>query len=183
MHAYPIHTLSSAPAASRPSLDALHQAFGVLPNIAGALANSPVLIDSLVAIFGKVHDGSFSEEQIQVVLLTDAVVNASEWPVAFHSVLAVNAGISEGEVEAIREGRLPRDGRLAALSALARALIEKRGRLSDHDKQTFSEAGFSPENLLEVVAIVAASTITNYTASITKPPLEEAFKARAWTQG
>ena len=30
--------------------------------------------------------------------------------------------------------------------------------------------------LLEVVAVVAASTITNYTGSITKPPVEASFR-------
>jgi hypothetical protein len=31
-----------------------------------------------------------------------------------------------------------------------------------------------------VIAAVAASTITNYTGSITKPPLEAPFEVHAW---
>jgi hypothetical protein len=31
-----------------------------------------------------------------------------------------------------------------------------------------------------VIAVVAASTITNHTGSVTKPPLEAAFQAHAW---
>jgi hypothetical protein len=42
------------------------------------------------------------------------------------------------------------------------------------------EAGFKQELVLEVVAIVAASTITNYAGNITKPPLEEPFQEHAW---
>jgi hypothetical protein len=34
--------------------------------------------------------------------------------------------------------------------------------------------------MLEVIAVVAASTITNYTASVTEPPLEAQFEAFAW---
>jgi hypothetical protein len=34
--------------------------------------------------------------------------------------------------------------------------------------------------LLEVIAIVAASTITNYTGSITNPPLEQSLRVHAW---
>jgi hypothetical protein len=59
-------------------------------------------------------------------------------------------------------------------------MIEKRGRLDDQDADRFIAAGFGKDHLLEVVAIVAASTITNYTGSITKPPLEAPLQAHAW---
>ena len=49
----------------------------MIPNIVGAMATSPVLINSLVGLFGNVHGGSFTEAQVQTVLLTDAVTNAS----------------------------------------------------------------------------------------------------------
>ncbi|HUB89955.1 MAG TPA: hypothetical protein VMA74_09505 [Dyella sp.] len=180
MNPFPVHTIHSAPAAARPSLEALQSAFGMIPNIAGAMATSPVLIDCLVGLFGKVHGGSFTERQIQVVLLTDAVANASGWAVAFHSALALQQGIDKADVDAIRAGRLPGDPALAALSSLARTLIEKRGHLTQQDADRFLEAGFDRPHLLEVIAIVAASTITNYTATIANPPLEDAFAPYAW---
>jgi alkylhydroperoxidase family enzyme len=81
---------------------------------------------------------------------------------------------------ASHQGRLPKDGTLAALSALARTMIEKRGRLNDQDIDQFIAAGFGKDHALEVIAAVAASTITNYTGSITKPPLEAPFQEHAW---
>jgi alkylhydroperoxidase family enzyme len=177
---FPVHTMESAPEGSKSALQTLQSAFGMLPNIAGAIATSPVLINSLVGLFGNVHGGSFTEPQIQTVLLTDAVTNASTWAVAFHTALALKEGIDPADVQAIREGRLPKDSKLAALSALARTMIEKRGRLDDQDVDQFIAAGFGKDHALEVIAIVAASTITNYTASITKTPLEAAFQAHAW---
>lgn len=180
MQPFPVHTIHSAPAAARPSLEALQNAFGMIPNIAGAMATSPVLIDCLVGLFGKVHGGSFTEPQIQVVLLTDAVANASSWAVAFHSALALQQGIDTADVDAIRAGRLPGDPMFAALSGLARALIETRGHLAQQQVERFLEAGFDRAHLLEVIAIVAASTITNYAATITNPPLEQVFTPYAW---
>ena len=44
---YPIHTLASAPENSKPALEQLRQVFGVVPNIAGVIANSPKLINAL----------------------------------------------------------------------------------------------------------------------------------------
>jgi len=180
MTTFPVHTLDSAPERSKPALQQLQSNFGMLPNILGAIATSPVLINTLVGVFKNVHGGSFTEAQVQTVLLTDAVTNACTWAVAFHTTLALKEGIDPKDVQAIRERRLPRDSKLAALSALAKTMIEKRGHLDDQDIERFMAAGFGKDHLLEVVATVAASTITNYTGSITKPPLEAPFQPHAW---
>jgi hypothetical protein len=160
MASFPVHTIESAPERSRPALRQLQSAFGMIPNIAGAMATSPVLINSLVGLFG--------------------VTNACTWAVAFHTALALKEGIDPADVQAIREGRLPKDSKLAALSALARTMIEKRGRLDDADIDRFIAVGFGKDHALEVIAIVAASTITNYTGSVTRTPLDAAFQAHAW---
>ena len=127
---FPVHTMEFAPERSKRALQQLQAAFGMIPNIAGVMATSPVLINSLVGLFGNVHGGSFTEAQVQTVLLTDAVTNASAWAVAFHTALALKEGIDPADAQAIRERRLPKDSKLAALSALAKAMIEKRGRLT-----------------------------------------------------
>jgi len=181
MDTFPVHTLDSAPEQSRPSLEALQGAFGMIPNIAGAMSTSPVLIGALVALFQKVHGGSFSEEQVQVLLLTNAVTNASPWAVAFHTALALKEGVNAADVEAIRKRQAPLSPKNAALSALARALIEKRGRLDDEDISRFLKAGFDEARLLEAITVVAASTITNYTGNVTNPPVEAAFAKYTWS--
>jgi alkylhydroperoxidase family enzyme len=180
MSKFPIHTIETAPEQSKPSLQALQSAFGFIPNIAGAIATSPVLSKSLVGLFQNVHGGTFSERQIQTLLLTNAVTNSSTWAAAFHSFLALKEGIDPADVQAIRDRRAPKDPKLGALSTLAKTLIEKRGRLDDHDVESFVQAGYTQDNLLEVIAVIAASTITNYTGSVTKPPLEAQFEPNSW---
>ena len=180
MEQFPVYTVDSAPEASKPALRDLQAAFGMIPNVARVMATSPVLINSLVGLFGWVHGGSFTEAQIQTVLLTNAVTNACSWAVAFHTVLALKEGLDPADVNSIRAGRSPNDNKLGALSTLARTLIEKRGRIDDQDREGFLAAGFSKDHLLEVIAAVAASTITNYTGNVTSPPLEAPFQAHAW---
>lgn len=65
MKSFPVHTIASAPENSRASLEALQGAFGSIPNMAGAMATSPVLIESLVGLFGRVHGGSFAETRFR----------------------------------------------------------------------------------------------------------------------
>ena len=182
MERFPIYTIESAPEQSKHALQSLKAAFGMVPNIAGAMATSPVLINSLVGLFQRVHGGSFTEAQIQILLLTNAVTNACSWAVAFHTTLALKERIDPADVDAIREDRVPKDLQYAALSILARTLIEKRGHLDDKDVDKFIDAGFGKDLLLEVIAVVAASTITNYTGSVTKPPVEVPFQAYTWSK-
>jgi alkylhydroperoxidase family enzyme len=177
---YPVHTIASAPEKSKPALEQLQKVFGILPNLPAVIANSPKLINALVGLFAQVHSPGLSEAENQIVLLTDAVTNSSAYAVAFHTTLALQQGIDSEETSAIREGHLPRDKRFAALSNLAKTLIEKRGHLSEQELDSFIAAGFTKEQVLEVIAIVAASTITNYTGTIANPPLEDAFLEHAW---
>ena len=163
MTAFPLYTLETAPEASKAALRDLNAAFGFIPNIAAAMATSPVLINSLVGLFKCVHGGSFSEAQIQTLLLTNAVTNNCSWAVAFHTTLALKEDLNPVDVEVMRDGRSPGDGKLGALSSLARAFIEKRGRITEQDRKSFLAAGFGEDHLLEVIAVSAASTITNYT--------------------
>jgi AhpD family alkylhydroperoxidase len=180
MSMFPIHTLATAPAASRPVLEALQQAFGVIPNLAGGMANSPVLIQGFVGLFQNVHAGTFSEAEIQVLLLTNAVTNRCAWAVAFHTMLGLKEGVAPADVEKIRAGALPVDARQAALSHLAKTSIEQRGRVDAAEVDRFRSAGFEPAQALEALGVVAASTITNYAAGMIRPPLEAALQPHAW---
>jgi len=180
MERFPVHTLESAPQASKSALQDVQKRFGMIPNLAGAMATSPVLAEAFIGIFDKVHGGSFTEPQIQTVLLTDAVTNRSAWAVALHTALGLQAGLDPVDVEVMRAGRSPSDEKLGALSTLARTLIEKRGQLADQEIERFLAAGFSKALLLETITIVAASTITNYTGNVTNPSLESHLQQFAW---
>jgi AhpD family alkylhydroperoxidase len=116
-----------------------------------------------------------------VLLLTNAVANRCAWAVAFHSTLALKEGVAKEDVLALRERRRPNDARLAALSTFAQALIEKRGSVGEKELEAFSAAGFRSDQLLEVIAATAISTMANYAGNITHPELEPPFRPQAWS--
>ena len=111
MSIFEVQTIDQAPEGSRAPLERLQQAFGMVPNVAGIIANSPVLAKIFVPLFEGVHAGTFTEAEIQTLLLTNAVTNSCAWAVAFHSYLALKAGLDPADVEAIRERRAPREPR------------------------------------------------------------------------
>ena len=180
MSIFEVQTIDQAPEESKAPLERLQQVFGMVPNVAGIIANSPVLANIFVPLFEGVHNGTFTEAEIQTLLLTNAVTNSCAWAVAFHSYLALKAGLDPADVEAIRERRAPREPRYAALSAYTRNLIEQRGHVGEAAVKAFLAAGFKADQALEALAVSAASTITNYALNIAEPPLEPMFQKHAW---
>ena len=170
MEPFSIHTVSSAPPASRASLEGLQKIFGFVPDVAGVLAASPTLLGIFAGVFAAFHAGTFTEAQIQTLLLTNAVTNDAPWAIALHTTLARKQGLDPVDIEAIRAGRTPRDPQTAALFTFSRALIDKRGHLEDSDVSAFRAAGFRQDQALEVIAGIAASALTNYVSSVARLP-------------
>ncbi|MBI3714596.1 MAG: carboxymuconolactone decarboxylase family protein [Betaproteobacteria bacterium] len=180
MQTFPVHTIESAPEKSRPALQGLQQNFGLVPNLAAMMAGSPTLVNGFVGAFVNFHGGTFGGGEKQVLLLTNAVTNGCAWAVAFHSAMALKEGVAADAVAAIRGRELPRDRKLAALSGLTRALIEKRGHLDQADLALFLSGGFEPTQIFEAIAGLAISVMANYAGNIGNPPLEEAFRQQQW---
>ena len=180
MQSFNIHTVESAPEKSKPALEGLKKAFGFIPNTAAIMSESPVLIGSFVGVFGNFHGSTLSATEKQIVLLTNAVTLKCEWTTAFHSTLALKEGVAATEVTLIRAGKAPQDAKVAALSGLAKALIERTGLGVEAEIERFVAAGYAKSQVLDVVAGIAISTMAGLTANIAKPPVEELFQAQAW---
>ncbi|MEU7871905.1 carboxymuconolactone decarboxylase family protein [Dactylosporangium sp. NPDC049140] len=177
-----VHTLDTAPGWARPQLAHLQEAFGFVPSTAAAMADSPALLHSFFAAFGHFRgETPFTPAERQVLLLlSNAVANVCTWAMAFHTLEALQDGVPPADVEAIRRRRSPADPRLRALSALTRALVAKRGRLGAADTDAFVAAGFDRARVLDVVAGVAISTMTNYTATFADAALQDQYREHAW---
>ncbi|MFI5694686.1 carboxymuconolactone decarboxylase family protein [Kribbella sp. NPDC051586] len=181
MNNYQIHTPGTAAEPAKETLQVLQDAFGFVPAVAGVMANSVPLLSTFFAAFGQFRGfGTFGADERQVLLLSNAVANRSEWAVAFHTLESLADGVEPDVVEALRRGELPDDPRMAALSRLTRAMIEKRGHVDDTDVADFTAAGFTDEQVLEAIIGVAVSTMTNYTGNLARPELEEAVAPHAW---
>jgi alkylhydroperoxidase family enzyme len=175
-----VHTIESAPEKSKPALQGLKQKFGFIPNVAATMAGSPVLISAFINGFGSFHGGSFNESEKQTLLLTNAVTLKCPWTVAFHSTLALQEGIPQSDVDAIRDGKMPGDAKCSALSGLAKALIEKRGKASDADIERFASAGYSQAQMLEVITGIGISTMAATAGNLADTPVEELFQGQTW---
>jgi AhpD family alkylhydroperoxidase len=180
MSKYDVHTIDTAPQGSKPLLQGLQGSIGMIPNLAASMAESPELLKGFAAIREIFYAGSFSPAQVQVLALTNAFENGCDYCMAFHTALALKEGVSKEALDALRAGRSPQEPAFHALSEFSRALVKRRGQVTDEELQRFLAAGYTKAQALEVVLGVAVSILPNFAHHLTQCPVDDAFSAHTW---
>jgi len=81
-------------------------------------------------------------------------------------VLGGHAGLADDAIRAARRG----EG--SALATLAKAVASQRGRVSDADVAAAREAGITDSRIVEIIAVVAQVTFTNYLNNVAKTDVD-----------
>lgn len=183
MTRFDIHTPDTAPEGSKAQLAATTKAWGFTPKLQGILAESPAALIGHETLFGLVKQSTLTPVEQQVAFLAVSTFHGCEYCTMGHTYLARAAGMDEDTLQALRGQDLPGDAKLAALARFARQVVETRGMAGDAAVAAFLAAGFSRANVLDVVAIIATKTLSNYTNHLTHTPKESFMSdpALAWT--
>lgn len=174
---FQIHTPDTAPEASRPTLDAITEKYGFVPNLAAVFAESPGAMAGLLGLIGAFDapELTLAPVERQVLSVAVSVENKCEYCTAAHSMLAGMNGLAPDEIENLQQGRPLTDPKLEALRRFAERVVRQRGHVADADLQAFLAAGFTKAQILEVLLGVSLKTLTNYANHIAKPPVNEQF--------
>ena len=177
---FTLHTVETAPEASRAQLATIEKNWKFIPNLHRILAESPVTLEAYDTLFGLVGKSTLTPAEQQVAYLAINVLNECEYCTSGHSVLAKGAGVPAAAIEALREGAPIADARLQALRVFAEKVVRERGFVGDGTVEDFLAAGFTKANVLEVVTVVATKTISNYVNHITHTPLDGFMSQTKW---
>ena len=176
-----IHTPETAPEASKPFLEASKKRFGFSPNILGALAESPAALEGYISLATLFSGTSFTATERQIVSIAASAKNGCAYCVAAHSTMAAGDKVAEDVIAALRDGEPIADARLEALRRFTEILVEKRGWAGDQEVQAFINAGYSRQQVIEVLLGITQKTLSNYINHLADTPLDDAFASRQWT--
>lgn len=169
-------TITSAPEGSRETLGNIQKGFGFIPNLMATFANSPAVLQGYLALDSFFQKTSFNAVEREVILLAASAENECGYCMAAHSMIAKRMlKVPAETVASIRSGSLSGDDRLTVLAATVRAIVGQRGYAGQAVVDRFVAAGFTSEQLLEVLLGVALKTISNYTDHLFHPELDAAF--------
>lgn len=181
---FKLHDENTAPEASKPVLKQAKEKYGFALNLFGVMAESPAALKAYTTLSGILdEDAELDAKEQQIVMLATSEFNGCGYCMAAHSTVAEKmAGVPEGIVNALRDGREPDDAKAKALVRFAKSALEHRGWIPEAEQEAFLDAGFSQRAVLDVVTILALKTLSNYTNHLADTPLDEAFQPKAWSK-
>ncbi|MGE3680203.1 MAG: carboxymuconolactone decarboxylase family protein [Bdellovibrionales bacterium] len=182
MSIFKLHDVNSAPADSKVLLEGVQKKFGFVPNLMKVFAESPVALQAYGAVSEILEKSSFSPIERQLVLLAVSYANKCEYCVAVHSMISKNTPeVDKQDVEKLRQGEPLTNKKLDILVQFTKQLVSERGFVSEAEQKKFLNAGYTPQNILEILVAIGLKTISNYTNHLAQTPLDEAFQSEKWT--
>lgn len=183
MTEYTLYNKDTAPEKSKALLADLEEKYGMNLNILAHMAESPLPIQVYLFSQDLIHNqGTLTPEEANIVQLAVSVENECEFCVPAHSTMAKGMLGTDAEiVNAVRDGQDGPNAKYNALVDFARKVVAKRGKVSDADTAAFLNAGYTKEQIFEVLTIAAYKTITNYTSNMAGTQPNEPFMPEAWT--
>lgn len=142
-------------------LDGVQKSLGMTPNIMRALANSPAALEAYLGLLKALDGASIDAKTRESIALTTSGANGCDYCAAAHTAIGKRLGLSDDEAWANLHGRSSEPTRAVALQ-FARAIVDKRGWVSDSELQLVRKAGFGDAEIAEIVATVATTTFSNY---------------------
>jgi uncharacterized peroxidase-related enzyme len=160
--------VEEVPADSKPTLDAFTKNIGFTPNMLATFAQSPIAFNAWDALRGALSKALDVKTRDSIGLAVSEV-NGCNYCLAVHSFTAAHiAKLPANEIMLARKGHASDSKRDAAVQ-FARKVIEARGHVSEADLKAVRDAGYTDANVIEIVALVAMYSLTNFLNNVFDP--------------
>lgn len=177
-----IHSIESAPEASKPFLENSQKAYGMIPGLHGVLAGSPGLLNAYQTLHELFVASSFNENELTVVWQTINVEHACHYCVPAHTGIAHMMKVDNDIIESLRNETPLADGKLEALRTFTLSMVRNRGNVSEEELNAFYAAGYGEQQVLDIILGLSQKVISNYTNHIANTPVDAAFQKFAWSK-
>jgi uncharacterized peroxidase-related enzyme len=164
------------PEDSKQTLDMFAKNIGFTPNMMTTFALSPIAFNAWATLLGSMSKALDVKTRDSIGLAVSEV-NGCNYCLTVHSFTAEHmAKLPADEIILARKGHATDPKRDAAVQ-FARKVIETRGNVSDADVKAVRDAGYTDANVIEIVALVAMYSLTNFFNNVFDP--EKDFPAVA----
>ncbi|MDX2037591.1 MAG: carboxymuconolactone decarboxylase family protein [Isosphaeraceae bacterium] len=171
MSRLPLVDASHAEGKTKELLDAVKSKMGMVPNITKAMATAPALLEGYLGLSGALGHGVLDPKLRERLAIETAESNGCGYCLSAHSLMGKMAGLDESERTANRRGR-SNDPKADAALVFARAVLEKRGAVSDAEFAAVRDAGFSDAEINEIIGHVGLNVLTNFFNNVAQTPID-----------
>jgi AhpD family alkylhydroperoxidase len=157
-----IHTVESAPAASRPLMESTIAEFGQLAEPVAKLAESPEMLDGFLHASHLFESSTLDPLSREVVVMTIAVRNGCRFCITMHTGRLRQLAAPPELITALRQGEAIGDPRREEMRRFTVRALETAGDVPDDEVERFLAAGYTRRNALEVVLGIGAYTMSTF---------------------
>lgn len=166
-----IPELNELPEASQPILEGIKKQLGTLPNLFRLIGLSGKALTAYTN-FNSAISLSLDAKTRERIALAVAQVNGCGYCLSAHSYLGLNlVKLSQEEINLNRKGQSKDPVAQSAVSFAAK-VAKARGHVSTADLSDVREAGYTDAQIVEIVALVAESTFTNYLNEVAQTEID-----------
>jgi uncharacterized peroxidase-related enzyme len=166
-----IPTLAEAPAETRPILEGAAKRLGWTPVLFRFMALSPNTLAAFVALSGTLSR-TLDVATIESMGLAVSEDSSCKYCAQSHVFLGSWLGkLDNEELDLNRQGK-SRDPKRAAAVRFAKAIANKRGKVSDEELADVRSAGFSDGDIVSIAGLVAQFLFTNFMSNISQVELD-----------
>ncbi len=155
--------------ANQAIFDNLQKALGFVPNLYATIAYSANGLSRFLDYQNA--PTSLNNKEKEAVNLIVSQVNGCVYCQSAHLVLGKMNGFTDEQLTAIRKGN-SNDAKLNALVQLAADITRNRGNAASELVDVFFAAGYTNENLVDLVLQVSDKTAMNYLHNLTQVPVD-----------
>jgi len=172
---FTFYTHEASTGHTRELLDDISKRYGFIPNLFAYMAEAPTTIEAYLSLNDLVSKTSLSPAQQQVALLAASVENDCEFCTVAHRAMGKMSGANASTLDALNSGSgsgsdsAITDAKDYALAMFTKAIVKQRGRPTEVEIRAFLDAGYSKQQILEVILIVSIKTLSNYVNHLTNP--------------
>ena len=177
MSEFTLHTLDTAPQASRKLLQQTKKQLGFIPNLFSVMAESPVVLESYQSLTMLFDKTAFTVTEQQVVLLSISRFRNCSYCLAAHGTIAKMHNIPAEIIHAVYYNQALTDIKLEALRTFTRAVLTADGWIDQKALQAFYKAGYQQQHVLDVILGISFKTLSNYINHINDTPIDAEFLA------
>lgn len=174
---FTIHQLNTVPDEIRPALEATQQKMGFLPNLLGAMAESPDLTKAFLHLLQQTSRLTLSAQEREVIILTISVENGCDYCAAQHRQIMQRLNFSELDISKILRKEPLADSKFQALQEFTRGALHFKGAVPEQVQRKFFESGFNPQQALEIIFLIGTYSMSNFANHLIQAPLDEQFKS------
>ncbi len=181
MSNFTIHETQNSVGARKAAMEKIETLYVSMPNVLGAMAESPAALNAYHGLASAMATTTFTPTERHVVWFTINLEHGCHYCMSAHTPHAIQENVPEDVITTARSGGQYSDAKLEALRKFTLAMVRERGWVAPEQIDAFLTAGFTRENVFEIIAAIAHKVMTNYTNHIVEPELDERFQPHKWS--